>query len=664
MPTIEVKLTTRTEKGTLVRSPATLDYVKGRIEFLKSPFSLKDEVKAMKGSKWHGFDENPRKIWSVEDCQRNRFQLAFLMGEDVYEWFDRDVVEHEYHTTLNGVPTPPMLHQCDMANRGLTYHYQIWAATMGAGKSLSAQLVIQHSGVNSWLWLGPKTSLPNMRREFRKWNFQHEGIVELMTYEGCVRLMDEWKPGDLIPQGLICDEASRCKGATSQRTRAVQMLADLIREKYGFDGYVIEMSGTPAPKSPVDWWSLAEIAWPGFLKEGSPKALEQRCAFLTKQSYDAGVFSKRIGWKDDASKCKHCGQPQADHEFSFDEEGKDHIYEPSTNEIELLHERLDGLVVVKHKKDCLSLPDKRYRRVICKPSSSVLRVAKAMLEAAPNTITGMTWLRELSDGFQYKEIKDGTSPCPHCPEHKGKVAEWCSPDDRTFQAIDMLDPELVASLVKQEVDCPRCKGTGEVDKMVRVSREVPCPKETALKIELERCEETGRIVIFAGFTGSIDRITRICHKEGWAVVRCDGRGFDASTLEQGEVKTVCSGGDESLEYWSDLAANPRVAFVAHAKSGGMSLTLTESRAAVYWSNGFDSESRTQSEDRIHRMGMDLNVGCEIIDLLHLPTDQRVLDVITDNRKIELMSLGYFSDALDGEILPATSDDCVIEELAA
>jgi hypothetical protein len=36
-----------------------------------------------------------------------------------------------------------------------------------------------------------------------------------------------------------------------------------------------------------------------------------------------------------------------------------------------------------------------------------LRVAQAMVQAAPNTITGLTWLRELSDGFQYKEVKDG-----------------------------------------------------------------------------------------------------------------------------------------------------------------------------------------------------------------------------------------------------------------
>ena len=71
----------------------------------------------------------------------------------------------------------------------------------------------------------------------------------------------------------------------------------------------------------------------------------------------------------------------------------------------------------------------------------------------------------------------------------------------------------------------------------------------------------------------------------------------------------------------------------------MSLTLTESRMAVYWSNSFKPEYRTQSEDRIHRLGMDVNKGCVIVDLIHLPTDYKVLDIIRENRRLELMTMG-------------------------
>ncbi|REJ65610.1 MAG: ATP-dependent helicase [Planctomycetota bacterium] len=636
----ETKLIVRTAKGTLLRVPATLAYTGGRIEFLKSPYALKDEIKAMKGSRWHGYVEGDgRKIWSVDDCPRNRFQLGFLQGEDVYAWFDRDLVRHDYDRPL-------MEHQKHLADSGLTYHYQLWAAEMGVGKTLAAQEVIERSGIKWVFWVGPKSSLPNIEREFRKWNMDRSIRVEMLTYEGLVRWVDEHKPGDPIPQMLICDESSKLKTPTSQRSTGAQRLADMIRETYGFDGYVIEMSGTPSPKSPLDWWSQCEIAWPGFLREGSTKALERRLAFMVDAQYDSGVFKKRIGWKDNENKCAICGELR-DSGYHKDgdaceEDCEDaHPFEPSFNEVAYMYERLKGLVVIKHKKDCLSLPDKRYRKIHCKPNASTLRVAQALAQSAVNTITGLTLLRELSDGFQYREVEDGKTKCPHC-DGKRQVEEWFDPtdEDRTFAAIDMLDQQLVGRLEKRLVDCPRCGGSGEVVKHKRIVREVPCPKTSALKALLEENEEVGRIVIFAGFTGSVDRVKGICHKEKWDVVRCDGRGFEVTTHE-GDIVTDA----DALDYWADTASNARVAFVAHPESGGMSLTLVEARMAVYWSNSFKPEYRTQSEDRIHRKGMDENLGCQIVDLIHLPTDERVLEVIQANRKLELMTMGDFRDAL-------------------
>ncbi len=660
---IECKLTHRISNGKLIRSPATLEYKDGRIWFLKSPFALKDEIKAMAGSRWHGRDDDDdgRKIWSIVDCARNRFQLAFLMGEDVYEWFDREIIRHEYECHRDGKLTPMMEHQCDLSDGGLTYHYQIWAAEMGTGKTLAAQKVIEKSGVNYWWWVGPKTSLPNIRREFALWGFDFSGPIriEFITYEELVRRMDEWKPENELPQGVIFDESSRLKGETSQRSKAGQRLADFIREKFGFDGYVIEMSGTPSPKSPLDWWRQCEIAWPGFLKEGSYKALEQRCAFVVMHQYDAGIFPKRIGWKDDENKCNHCGEIYAKGPHDLEEildPTEYHPFEPSINEVAYMYERLKGLVIIKHKKDCLSLPEKRYRKIICKPNPSVLRIAQTITDTAINTITGLTLLRELSDGFQYRDVEDGKVPCPHCKNSCGEVEQWIDPanEDATYSIIDMLEPEFVATLEKRMVACPRCGGDKVVPKIVRIAREIPCPKETALKMLLGECEENGRIVVFAGFTGSVDRSANICRKEGWQVFRCDGRGFEV-TDHEGHL--ITQKGEEALDYWADRE-NQRVAFVSHPESGGMSLTLVESRMAVYWSNSFKPEYRSQSEDRIHRKGMDENLGCEIVDLIHLPTDERVLEVIRANRKLELMTMGEFSDSLHVE---GSEEEVIIQE---
>lgn len=644
---VDTKLVYRTKKGSLLKAPVKLEYKDDRIWFLKSPFALKDEIKVMGGSRWHGFEEKPRKIWSIEDSFRNQFQLHFMMGENVYEWFERSVQEFEYERPL-------MEHQKDLTNRGLSYHFQIWAAEMGTGKTLSAQELIERSGVNYWYWVGPKPSLPNIQREFRKWDFVETcATIEYMTYEKLVRLMDEWKEGDPLPGGVIFDESSRLKTATSQRSKAAFKLANLIRSRDRWGGYAILMSGTPSPKRPTDWWSQCEIAWPGFLREGSVKALEMRLAYQEQQEFDSGTFWKTTGWRDDKKKCDKCGLylEEGDHELDLEGEADFHEFVASKNEVSYMFERLDGLVVVKHKKDCLSLPDKRYRRVECTPSKSLLRVAKTLVDAAPNAMTGMTLLRELSDGFQYRKVADGTKPCNHCPESKGKVEEWFNPSDgdRAYQDISLLDDELTAKLEKRIVDCPRCHGTGQMKKIKRITREIPCPKEKALRGLLEECEETGRIVVFAGFTGSVDRCVNICHKEGWAVVRLDGRGYQI-TLEDGTLLPE----EDALDFWADLEGHPRVAFVAHPESGGMSLTLVEARMAVYWSNSFKPEYRVQSEDRIHRKGMDENLGCVIVDLIHLPTDERVVDIIRENRKLELMTMGKITEGIQWDVGEVTA----------
>ena len=77
----------------------------------------------------------------------------------------------------------------------------------------------------------------------------------------------------------------------------------------------------------------------------------------------------------------------------------------------------------------------------------------------------------------------------------------------------------------------------------------------------------------------------------------------------------------------------------------MGLTLTASPSIVYFSNDFNAESRIQSEDRIHRPGMDVNRGATIYDLIHLPTDRTVLDNLRAKRVLQDMTLGSLNEAL-------------------
>ena len=627
----DIKLITTTKAGTRIKSAATVEYADGRIRFLKSPFSLKDEIKAMQGAKWHGFDPvNPEKIWSVKDTQRNRFQLEYMKGGNPYEWFDREIVKHEYERPL-------MSHQKEIADFVLTYHYSIVAGEPGVGKTLAAISVMEKSGVRDWWFVAPRSVLKAIEREFKKWNLDPSINVELLTYEGLTSRMEAFEGEP--PQGIIFDESSKLKTATSKRSVAALKIANLIRNKYDNDGFVILMSGTPAPQNGVDWWSSSEIAYPGFLREGSPQALERRLAFFKTQEFDSGPIAKRSSWRDDENKCDTCGEYKEAHtEFT------DHDFKPSINEVRLLYERLQGLVIVKRKKDCLDLPEKHYRRIYCTPGESTLRVAKALVSTSINAITGLTLLRELSDGFQYREVANGTKPCGHC-NATGVVREWFDADepDRVFSQIDMLDAETVAGLSEHEVECPGCNGKKEVPTTTRIAKEIPCPKENILRELLEEVEEQGRLVVFAGFTGSIDRCVRICQEEGWSVVRCDGRGFSVLKTDfEGNVTELV--GVDALDYWENRE-NERVAFVAHPESGGFGLTLTQSSMAVFYSNSYRSETRVQAEDRVHRVGADWNRGVTIVDILHLPTDETALDALREKRRLELLSMSEIDEAL-------------------
>lgn len=631
----DIKLLIETKKGTELKVPATIERIDGRIFFTKSPFQLKNDIKAMKGSRWHGYiPDDKRKIWSVEDCVRNNFRLDYMTGGDCYANWDQPLIKHEY-------ARPLYVHQKLMADSVLTYHYQILAAEMGVGKSLSAIEVMELSGFYDWWYVAPKSGIAAVELEFEKWGLTFQPTI--MTYDRMRIEIEKWDKGRPAPRGVFFDESSRLKTASAKRTKAAMHLADAIRREHGWNGYVVLMSGTPSPKSPVDWWSQCEVCYPGFIKEGSAKAFEWRLGIFQKQQTDQGEFWKRVSWRDDALKCDVCGE-YAEHENHCEDDmfglgDKAHTYVPSKNEVSYLYDRLDGLVLPLAKKDCLDIPDKIYREIRLEPTTTLKRVAKALAGSAISVIQGLTWLRELSDGFQYHSVQDGVQTCPIC-KGKGEKEDWYL-DGEVVEGMDMSE---VASGIdgyeKRMRPCSTCEGSGKVPNMVRETKEIKSPKDQAVRDLLDENEDQGRLVIFAGFQGSIDRIVKICHKKQWDVVKVDGRGWKIQTCDGEKPPRKV----KPLSYWSNMK-NERVVFVAHPASGGMGLTLTESRMSVFYSNDFTPESRAQAEDRIHRPGIDKNKGATIVDLFHLGTDQKVLNVLRDNRRLEQLTLGEMKDMI-------------------
>ena len=94
------------------------------------------------------------------------------------------------------------------------------------------------------------------------------------------------------------------------------------------------------------------------------------------------------------------------------------------------------------------------------------------------------------------------------------------------------------------------------------------------------------MVVFAGFTGSVDRIVKLCLKEKWDVVRCDQGNFQVFDAKSDGWRRLATA-EEPLDYWANMDAR-QGCLLANPESGGMSLTLVEARTAVYWSNSLEA----------------------------------------------------------------------------
>lgn len=510
------------------------------IYFRKSPFPMKDEIKCMKGAKW-----NPEiKQWSVDRHPRNLFQLRAMMVEPInenpYAWFERPLIDIEYERPLAG-------QQVDMLRRWMTYHYQIAAADMGLGKSLTALELIERNP-GDWIFVGPKSALESVELDKYKWKSTAE--FRPMTYERFrIEAMKLVQDGD-IPLGVIFDECTGIKTPNTANARTAQALADAIRSTHGLDGFVIAMSGTTTAKRPSDIWSQCEVVWPGFLREGSLKAFEARYANIEMmEDADGNRFPVLEGWKDE--------------------------------EVSQIPARTKGLVTTYFKEDWLTMPERTFEVIELKPTPRIKRVAKALVDASPNVITALTWLRALSSGFQYN------------------------------------------------MDEPDAEG-GD-----RAIVETACPKDDAMRTIFDQEEHVGRMITFASFQGSIDRVKRIAFEKGWDVVQIDGRGWLCFKSDGTRVQS------HVLDFWSTNAN--RTVVVGNPASCRFGLTLIEAKTTVYFDQGFSAEHRLQSMDRNYRMGQKDPV--RVIDLLHLDVDRLVLDTLMENGRLEDLSLGRIREQL-------------------
>jgi SNF2 family DNA or RNA helicase len=165
------------------------------------------------------------------------------------------------------------------------------------------------------------------------------------------------------------------------------------------------------------------------------------------------------------------------------------------------------------------------------------------------------------------------------------------------------------------------------------------PKAAMLAMLLERYEEAGRVVVYAGFQASVDMVEEECKKQDWSVFKADGRGWI------GDEELLRAMDRSNPEYLALKQKYPKIAFIGHPKSAGMGLTLTSSPVVIYYSNDFNADDRVQSEARIHRAGMDTNTCPTIIDLVVLDTDTYVLKNLMTKRTLQGITLGQIEEEM-------------------
>jgi SNF2 family DNA or RNA helicase len=656
--------------------------------FLETP--VRNAVKAMmqdfegrkyfnikfKGPEWYPHEDH---FYGFPLTSRNEFLLKFVEGGNPYEPWERELEDI--------APSRDCLydHQKRMFNFMLQRRYTVIAAEMGTGKSLSVleclEYLRKHEGLkNDEIWyVAPVAGVRAIELEFKKWNSPVRP-TRVMTYDKMRTTMRLWENGDPAPKAVVFDESSKLKTWTTKRTRAAFKLAEAVRAEHGMKGFVTLMSGTPAPKTPEDWWAQAEIARPGFLAESSVEKFRNRlCIREQREGMAGGSYNHIVTFLDDTMKCRCCGQYEdhINHQKNYPSEvltkipevwppvlkyGEEmphigtHQWEPSKNEVEFLSKRLDGLAQVTYKKDCLDLPDKQYRIVRVKPATETMQAFRILKKKARSAAVALCKARELSDGFNYVMEETGEMvSCKIC-NGTGKVLSLeKSEDDSEIEEAEVTGiwkPNIqMTGYHEAEVDCDACGGSGEVPQIKRGIAEVECPKDEVLKEYLAEQEDIGRMVVWGAFTGTLDRLTTICNAQGWNVLRIEGSGWSVKMADPNEpapsTETALKCLDASWPQANELRRQyEKFVVVGNPLAGGMGLTLTAAQVAVYYSNPFSGEARIQSEDRIHRTGMDKNRAPIIVDIVHLPTDKLVIDNLKKKRRLLDMSLGEMISQID------------------
>lgn len=548
--------------------------------------ALISEIKAMKGARWCP-DDPQDKYWIIDKCERNHYAISFLEGERAIQ-YDRNWNSLTFHNDRS-----LFVHQSDGVRFILSRRRCFLAFEMGLGKTLTTITSLENIQdteklFNFWL-VAPYGAQQEWRRQLRRWKTKIQFVV-MVTYESLHKYMDSLDD-KFIPHAVVFDESIKIKNPSAKRSQTANELCRLVRAR---NGYIILLSGAPAPKNPIDWWHQIECIQPGFIRESDPYKFRNRYANIITVDHGFGEHKEIESWKED--------------------------------ELIKLGKRLAPLVLVKKKKECLDLPDKIYDVVNVfetlpkEDQQELIRMGEFIVQTAKSGVEALEKLRELSDGFLYS-VRKADVTGDKSTESDAITGENDRDSSRTEQNTD---GEGV------------CDGTN--GKTIREYKKLTIiPKLAVVQDLLDLYHRDnggpGRFVIYTSFHATIDLLRDFCAKHGWFTVTISGKGWSDKDV---------------LEYFDDENENSNVVIVANPACVH-GLTLATTLCFCYYSNSFSVDHRIQSMDRRDRPGMDVEKGTRILDIVNLPTDKYILDKLNQGIDIQEITIQEIVKCLQGNV---------------
>lgn len=548
-----------------------------------------------KDSMYYEAPASYRNLWTLDYFDAN--------ADDPYAPYKSEIIPFGLEprfSKLKNKYLEPMSHQEAMASHWWSRQAAHIAAEMRTGKTLPALSVLERIGERCW-FVGPKSAIAGVELEIWNWGFDLN--IKLMTYDELVSILKDHADKLKAPRAIVFDESHMLKSPTTLRTKAAFHIADEMRRCHD-QPYIMAMTGTPSPKDPSDFWPQIEVVRPGFLAETRKEELYEKVFKVEyKDNATGGQFPCKLFCRNSDHICEECGKPQIGHD------NWDHDFHPAVNEVKRLGERLKGISIKFLKRDCMNLPEKTYEMIELKPSRTILKYAAQIKQSAYSPATALNELAQLSAGFYYTMVPDETKlvTCPRC---------------LGSGVVEDVEGNLTAT-------CTTCDGKTQVHPMKRETTQVECPKEEAMIELLDEADDAARFVAFGGFTGCIDRMEEIAIRQGWKIIRIDGRGFKHDFVDN----------REALRMFGDVESFPdKLCVVAHPATGGTGVSYSSSPTIMYWHNPFDGAARMQSIERGTDANMDMTRGCRIVDLVQLPVDKYILENLDKKDKMQRIAI--------------------------